>query len=115
VDIPVAEIFRQTNAFIEVVMPVWGIVSGLSIALGLFFFIVRAIARVIEAKFTIDSMNLQAYIWGNLDNLAERLQKRKALDHEYPEYPALELGLERETDGELVELDTHEQEVIQKR
>jgi hypothetical protein len=111
--INVEEVFRVMNTILEVLMPIMAIGAGIAVALMIMSFIVKLMVVTFEVKYTSDSISLWDRITNNLENIAERLQKRKALDHEYPEYPALELGLERpdnEPDGELIALNDYEQE-----
>jgi biotin-(acetyl-CoA carboxylase) ligase len=98
--------------WMEILTPIVAIGCGMSVALALVTFIVKTLAIGLEAKYTSDAASLWDRLTGNLEAIAERLQKRKAQDHVYPEYPALDLGLERpdEPDGELIAWDEYERE-----
>jgi hypothetical protein len=98
------------HPMIDVLMPIIAIMAGIGIALAVLSFVLRVLVTAIEVKQISDSISLWDRITNNLENIAERLQKRKAKDHIYPEYPALELGLERpaDPDGELIAVDEYQ-------
>jgi hypothetical protein len=103
---------RQVMEIIVVLTPMMGIGCGISIGIAFAMFLTKALVTAFEIKYTSDAISIWDRLTGNLEAIAERLQKRKAQDHVYPEYPALDLGLERpdEPDGELIEWNEYERE-----